>query len=56
VAYCERVGFSIAYTAMAKAAGVSEARKGSVLSAFYWGYGLSQARTAAYHMFPAANS
>ena len=42
VAYVERVGFSIAYTAMAKQAGVSEALKGSVLSAFYWGYSLSQ--------------
>eukprot|EP00887_Chlorella_sp_A99_P001216 scaffold14.g1216.t1 len=34
VAYVERVGFSIAYTAMAKQA--------EVLSAFFWGYGLSQ--------------
>lgn len=42
VAYMERVGFSIAYTAMARQAGISEAVKGSVLSAFYWGYGLSQ--------------
>ena len=42
VAYMERVGFSIAYTAMARQAGTSEAVKGSVLSAFYWGYCLSQ--------------
>ena len=42
----ERVGFSIAYTAMAKQAGASEALKGSVLSAFYWGYGLSQVPTS----------
>lgn len=42
-AYVERVGFSIAYTAMAKRENVSEAVKGTVLSAFYWGYGLSQA-------------
>ena len=41
-AYVERVGFSIAYTAMAKVAQVDEATKGTVLSAFYWGYGLSQ--------------
>jgi hypothetical protein len=42
--YVERVGFSIAYTAMAKEAAVDEATKGTVLSAFYWGYGLSQVR------------
>jgi ACS family sodium-dependent inorganic phosphate cotransporter len=41
-AYVERVGFSIAYTAMAKKADISEAVKGTVLSAFYWGYGISQ--------------
>lgn len=41
-AYVERVGFSIAYTAMAKVDKVDEATKGTVLSAFYWGYGLSQ--------------
>eukprot|EP00891_Asterochloris_glomerata_P006525 jgi/Astpho2/6525/fgenesh1_pm.00099_%23_3_t len=41
-AYVERVGFSIAYTAMAKEAQVDEATKGTVLSAFYWGYGISQ--------------
>ena len=42
VAYVERVGFSIAFTEMAKQAGTSEAVKGAVLSAFYWGYSLSQ--------------
>ncbi|EIE21273.1 MFS general substrate transporter [Coccomyxa subellipsoidea C-169] len=41
-AYVERVGFSIAYTAMAKRVNVSESVKGTVLSAFYWGYGVSQ--------------
>lgn len=41
-AYIERVGFSIAYTALAKEAGVDEAQKGTVLSAFYWGYAVSQ--------------
>ena len=42
-AYVERTGFSIAYTLMAsEAAGVSESTKGAVMSAFYWGYGLSQ--------------
>jgi sugar phosphate permease len=47
IAYVERVGFSIAYTAMAKRANVSESVKGTVLSAFYWGYGVSQvAQTA----------
>jgi len=44
VAYVERVGFSIAYTEMAKVAAVDDAVKGTVLSAFFWGYGLSQAR------------
>jgi hypothetical protein len=43
-AYVERVGFSIAFTAMAKQARLDEAGKGTVLSAFYWGYGLSQVR------------
>ncbi|KIY99056.1 hypothetical protein MNEG_8907 [Monoraphidium neglectum] len=42
VAYVERVGFSIAFTEIAKSAGAGEALKGAVLSAFYWGYGVSQ--------------
>ncbi|GMH45831.1 hypothetical protein BSKO_13794 [Bryopsis sp. KO-2023] len=41
-AYVERVGFSIAFTAMAKEGGLDEGVKGTVLSAFYWGYGVSQ--------------
>jgi ACS family sodium-dependent inorganic phosphate cotransporter len=41
-AYVERVGFSIAFTAMARTAQVPESVKGTVLSAFYWGYGVSQ--------------
>lgn len=41
-AYMERTGFSIAYTLMASEAGVSESTKGAVMSAFYWGYGVSQ--------------
>ncbi|KAG2423950.1 hypothetical protein HXX76_014891 [Chlamydomonas incerta] len=41
-AYVERVGFSIAFTDLAKEAGVDESVKGAVLSAFYWGYALSQ--------------
>jgi ACS family sodium-dependent inorganic phosphate cotransporter len=45
-AYVERVGFSIAYTDMAKTAKVDEAVKGAVLSAFYWGYGVSQVCTS----------
>jgi len=36
--YLERMGFPIAYTPEAEAAGVSEATKGKVLSAFYYGY------------------
>jgi hypothetical protein len=42
VAYVERVGFSIAFTEIAKGGGGGEALKGAVLSAFYWGYGVSQ--------------
>jgi hypothetical protein len=42
VAYVERVGFSIAFTEIAKGAGAGESLKGAVLSAFYWGYGVSQ--------------
>ena len=41
-AYVERVGFSIAFTGMAKKANLAESLKGTVLSAFYWGYGISQ--------------
>lgn len=42
-AYIERTGFSIAYTIMSKDAGtVDEGTKGVVMSAFYWGYGISQ--------------
>lgn len=43
-AYVERVGFSIAFTSMAKQSKLDESVKGTVLSAFYWGYGLSQVR------------
>lgn len=43
----ERVGFSIAFTEMAKEAGTSEAVKGAVMSAFYWGYAFSQVRLLA---------
>lgn len=45
-AYVERVGFSIAFTAMARSAQVPESVKGTVLSAFYWGYGVSQVQHA----------
>jgi hypothetical protein len=45
-AYVERVGFSIAFTAMSKQAQLGEHVKGNVLSAFYWGYGVSQVRAA----------
>ncbi|KAG2483091.1 hypothetical protein HYH03_018029 [Edaphochlamys debaryana] len=41
-AYVERVGFSIAFTDLAKVSGIDESVKGTVLSAFYWGYALSQ--------------
>ncbi|KAK2079250.1 hypothetical protein QBZ16_002941 [Prototheca wickerhamii] len=42
IAYVERTGFSIAYTALAKRSGVPEGLTGTVMSAFYWGYALSQ--------------
>lgn len=42
VCYIERVGFSIAYTAAADAAGVNQSSKGMVLSTFYYGYACSQ--------------
>lgn len=41
-AYVERTGFSIAYTLMAKESDVDQGTKGAVMSAFYWGYGVSQ--------------
>lgn len=44
IAYVERTGFSISYTLLAKTAGVDEAVKGTIMSAFYWGYGVSQVR------------
>ncbi|KAJ4977223.1 hypothetical protein NE237_002329 [Protea cynaroides] len=42
VCYVERVGFSIAYTAAADAAGVNQSSKGTILSTFYYGYACSQ--------------
>ncbi|GAA0159395.1 secondary carrier transporter [Lithospermum erythrorhizon] len=42
VCYIERVGFSIAYTAAADAAGVNQTSKGVILSTFYYGYACSQ--------------
>ncbi|CAA0829351.1 Probable anion transporter 5 [Striga hermonthica] len=42
VCYIERVGFSIAYTAAADAAGVNQSSKGIILSTFYYGYACSQ--------------
>ncbi|CAI5493103.1 unnamed protein product [Closterium sp. Naga37s-1] len=42
VCYIERVGFSIAYTAIAIREGVDQATKGWVMSAFYYGYASSQ--------------
>ena len=41
-AYVERVGFSIAFTKIAEEGGLHEGTKGTVLSAFYWGYAVSQ--------------
>lgn len=45
IAYVERTGFSVAYTAAAREHAVSEAVKGTVLSSFFWGYAVSQAST-----------
>lgn len=42
VCYIERVGFSIAYTAAADAAGIPQSSKGVILSTFYYGYACSQ--------------
>lgn len=42
IAYVERTGFSVAYTAAAKENAVSEAIKGTVMSSFFWGYAVSQ--------------
>ncbi|KAG6423435.1 hypothetical protein SASPL_113831 [Salvia splendens] len=42
VCYIERVGFSIAYTAAADAAGIDQSSKGVILSTFYYGYACSQ--------------
>lgn len=42
VCYIERVGFSVAYTAAADAAGVDQSSKGVILSTFYYGYACSQ--------------
>ncbi|PSR86547.1 Anion transporter 5 like [Actinidia chinensis var. chinensis] len=42
VCYIERVGFSIAYTFAADAAGVNQSSKGMILSTFYYGYACSQ--------------
>lgn len=49
IAYVERTSFSISYTLLAKAARVDEATKGTIMSAFYWGYGVSQVVHAALH-------
>ncbi|KAL3520294.1 hypothetical protein ACH5RR_018443 [Cinchona calisaya] len=42
VCYIERVGFSIAYTIVADAAGINQTSKGMILSTFYYGYASSQ--------------
>ncbi|KAK6935380.1 Major facilitator superfamily [Dillenia turbinata] len=42
VCYVERVGFSIAYTYAADAAGFRQTTKGMILSTFYYGYACSQ--------------
>ena len=41
-AYIERVGFPLAFTALAKDASIGEGTKGTIMSAFFWGYAISQ--------------
>lgn len=41
-AYIERIGFPLAFTALAKDANIGEATKGTIMSAFFWGYAVSQ--------------
>lgn len=50
IAYVERTGFSVAYTAAAKDHAVSEATKGTVLSSFFWGYAVSQVKSSCERM------
>lgn len=45
LAYVERTGFSVAFTAAARDQNLDEAVKGTVLSSFFWGYALSQVRS-----------
>lgn len=40
--YIDRTGFALVYTEVAKRQGLDEATKGLVLSAFYYGYAISQ--------------
>ncbi|CBJ30956.1 conserved unknown protein [Ectocarpus siliculosus] len=40
--YFERMGFSIAFTELAKSASLNEADKGTVMSAFFYGYAVMQ--------------
>ncbi|KAL5991594.1 putative anion transporter 7 [Asimina triloba] len=42
ICYVERVGFPIAYTVAANAAGVDQSSKGLILSTYYYGYAISQ--------------
>lgn len=42
VCYLERMGFSIAFTELAKSEDLNETAKGRVMSAFYYGYALMQ--------------
>lgn len=48
IAYVERVGFSIAFTTISQENHINKAALGGVLSAFYWGYGLSQVSLQGY--------
>lgn len=45
LAYVERTGFSVAFTAAARDQNLDEAVKGTVLSSFFWGYAVSQVRS-----------
>ncbi|CAI5529823.1 unnamed protein product [Closterium sp. Naga37s-1] len=56
VCYIERVGFSVAYSLVANRNHVDQATKGWVLSAFYYGYALSQVGDLRVRPFPGISS
>jgi hypothetical protein len=49
VCYLDRVGFPLAYTVMAHAAGVDKKTQGMIYSAYYNGYTFTQVYPYVYH-------